>query len=182
VNVIIAGSRTIGSPRILAMVIDEVRWPITRVFSGMADENNPGRRSVDMLGVDWANRHGIPYTPFRANWDDISRPGAIVRYRADGKPYDAAEGHRRNRRMAEAGADALIFLWDGTSPGTRSMFDIMLSMNKLVYGRITHKGYEYRVADRKTAREFPESPFPVPPPRFHAALEVTYMASIGDRQ
>lgn len=160
------------------MVIDEVRWPITVVISGMADEDNKGRRSVDMLGVDWATARGIPYEPFRADWKNISRPGAVVRERADGVRYDAMAGKLRNVKMADA-ADALIFLWDGVSPGTAHMFDTMLTRQKPVYGRITHRGYEYRVADRATAREFPDPTFPVPPPRFHAALEVTWMQSLG---
>ena len=55
----------------------------------------------DRLCKDWARSHGIPTADEPADWDDVDRPGAVVRKRRDGKLYDAAAGGARNQRMID---------------------------------------------------------------------------------
>jgi hypothetical protein len=74
-------------------------WIPTRVLCGTA-------RGADMLGAQWAITNRVPITYYPADW----HPG--------GGPLDRSAGHKRNAVMAEQG-EALIALWDGTSPGTR---------------------------------------------------------------
>jgi hypothetical protein len=88
------------------------------VVSGMCED------SPDMLGVHIAERYGYPLTPMPAAWDDLGAPGAVVRRRRDGTPFNVRAGYARNTRMAEhlAAADGLaVGLWDGRSGGTQHM-------------------------------------------------------------
>jgi len=119
---IIAGSRGYG-PEWLPLLRYAVTHspelaPIASVISGTEPTG------VDRLGELLAELLGVPVQPFPALWSDVSVPGAVVRYRGDGTPYNAAAGHWRNTRMAEAavqqGGQALI-LWNGRSPGSRQM-------------------------------------------------------------
>jgi hypothetical protein len=81
----------------------------TEVVSGGA----PG---VDTFAIDWATNNGIDLTVMPANWGR----------------YKKAAGYRRNARMAEY-ADQLIAIWDGQSPGTRNMINIMVKKDKPVW-------------------------------------------------
>ena len=74
---------------------------------------------VDTLAVRWANYHGYPLKEFPADWNK----------------YGKAAGYRRNVEMAEY-ADLLIAFWDGKSPGTKHMIDIMKSKGK--HGKIVY--------------------------------------------
>ena len=62
---------------------------------------------VDTYGIRWAEERGLPVIRFpvdAAAWQEFGKSAGI----------------RRNVRMA-AGSDALVALWDGTSPGTQHM-------------------------------------------------------------
>jgi DNA polymerase bacteriophage-type len=94
---IIAGSRSVTDLAEVEAAVRECGWWPTVVLSGRA----PG---ADMLGEAWAGAHGIGVEPYPADWA--------------AKPRTA--GHTRNTLMAER-ADALVAVWDGSSPGTRDM-------------------------------------------------------------
>lgn len=97
---IIAGSRGIVSPYVVAEAVRKSGFTVTEVVSGTA-------RGVDQLGEHWAQRQRIPVKPFPADWDRHGR----------------AAGYVRNQQMAQY-ADALIAIWDGVSRGTKHMIDI----------------------------------------------------------
>lgn len=65
---------------------------ITEVIHGDAE-------GADRLCAMEAWRRGILHRPFPALWHDISVPGAVVRYRRNGTPYNALAGPQRNVRM-----------------------------------------------------------------------------------
>lgn len=109
-RVIIAGSRTISDPSVVAKAVAESGFHITQVLSGCA----PG---VDLLGEDWAASQGIPVERHPAQWDQYGWKRA---------------GKIRNQRMAEA-AEALIAIWDGKSTGTMDMIDRASGLGLLVY-------------------------------------------------
>lgn len=85
--------------------------PITEVVSGCAS-------GADTEGEGWAKSHGILVKPFRAVWDDITRPGAHIRTRSDGTKYDVYAGFLRNQKMADY-ADACVLFPGGS--GTADM-------------------------------------------------------------
>lgn len=106
---IIAGSRDITDPAIVARAVAACGWPITHVISGTA-------RGVDQLGETWAIQQGLPLTRMPADWDR----------------YGKSAGYRRNEEMAKI-AEAALLLWDGVSPGTRHMRDIATARGLRVY-------------------------------------------------
>jgi len=108
---IIAGSRNITDQIIVdrAVFLSGFQRDITEVVCGMAT-------GVDLLGQQWAINHNIPVKEMPANW-----------YK-----YGRAAGHKRNWEMAEY-ADALIAVWDGESPGTRSMIKYAKELRLQVY-------------------------------------------------
>ncbi|SRR5712692_3186065 len=96
-RVIIAGSRSMTAAEEVATAIAHSGFAITEVISG-------GARGVDTLGEAWARTHKIPTRRFPAQWER----------------YGKSAGFRRNEAMAHV-ADALIAVWDGSSPGTCHM-------------------------------------------------------------
>ncbi len=80
-------------------------------------------KGVDLLGERFS-REVIGSEParFPADWDDINHPEAVVKYKKNGKPYNAAAGPIRNRKMADY-ADMLIAFWDKKSRGTKNMIE-----------------------------------------------------------
>ncbi len=126
-RVVIFGGRTITDRAILDLAMEraaEKGIVPTVVISGQA----PG---ADALGEAWARDHQIPVEPHPADWDDIEAPGAVIRFRR-GRPYNAKAGHDRNKTMGER-AEAGVCCWDGQSPGTRDMIQIMRNSCKPVH-------------------------------------------------
>jgi superfamily I DNA/RNA helicase/O-acetyl-ADP-ribose deacetylase (regulator of RNase III) len=99
-RVIIAGSRGITDMAALEEAIAQSGLDIKEVVAG-------GAKGVDTLARLWAERHGIAYKEFPAQWET----------------YGKSAGYQRNEEMANY-ADALIALWDEKSPGTKHMIDI----------------------------------------------------------
>lgn len=99
---IVAGSRTISSPQIVALAIEASGWQgkITEVVCGMAS-------GVDTSGMIWASEHGIDTMLFPADW----------------RTFKKSAGPRRNLQMAEY-ADALLLVWDGESKGSWDMLRV----------------------------------------------------------
>lgn len=96
---IIAGSRSITSPKIVAAAIAECGWTPTEVVCGRA-------KGVDTLGEHWAIQHRVPIKYFSPDWQQFGKRAGIL----------------RNVKMAEY-AQALIAIWDGESKGTKHMID-----------------------------------------------------------
>lgn len=107
-KVIISGSRHIVDYKLLCDVIQRSGYTITRVLSGHAV-------GVDILGERWAREHKIPCDLYHADWN-----------------IGKAAGPRRNRVTGEAAAAAII-VWDGKSPGTKNMREIMIELGKPYY-------------------------------------------------
>lgn len=108
-RVIIAGSRSVTSLKVVSEAIAASGFTITQVVSG-------GARGVDTLGEIWAKNAGVEVVRFPAEWDR----------------YGRSAGYRRNEVMARH-ADALVAVWDGSSSGTRHMIEYGRRMGLKVY-------------------------------------------------
>jgi hypothetical protein len=112
VRTIVAGSRGVVDPRIVAAAMAQAKEQgiaPTSVVSGTA-------RGVDQLGEQWAeDRHLL-----------------VHRYPADWDRYGKRAGYVRNKEMAE-NADALVAVWDGISRGTKHMIDLARWLGLPVY-------------------------------------------------
>lgn len=106
---IIAGSRNYNNINSLICAVENCNWTITTVISGKA-------KGVDRLGELWASYHNIPIIEFPADW----------------KRFGKSAGYKRNSQMAE-NADALIALWNGKSRGTKSMIELAIKKNLLIF-------------------------------------------------
>lgn len=108
-KVIIAGSRTITNETLLQGAIEASGFKITEVISGC-------EKGVDKLGEQWAEKNNIHVARFPLNWIHKGRNA----------------GRIRNCYMAEY-ADALIAIWDRSSPGTRNLINYIKRMKKPYY-------------------------------------------------
>jgi hypothetical protein len=130
-RVIIAGSRSLdeNEPYYLRLLeslvtkfIDQY-GEITEVVSGTA-------RGADLLGEKWANENRVKIARFPADW----------------KKNGKAAGPIRNTQMGQY-ADGAIIIWDGKSPGSKHMRDVMVFLDKpfiLDIFEIIHYNYEHK--------------------------------------
>lgn len=108
-KIIIAGSRDINDQSIVAKAINSSPYTITEIVSGAA-------RGVDTSAEVYANMSNLPLKKFPADWDKYGKPAGAI----------------RNKQMADY-ADGLIAVWDGKSPGTRIMIQMMNKASKPVH-------------------------------------------------
>jgi|SRR5688500_10532028 len=99
-TVIVSGSRTITDYEAVKHAIESSPWfgRIDTVYVGDA-------KGVDALALRWCKENGITYRIFRANWSF----------------YGRGAGPERNADMINAGAEALIAIYEGDSKGTMNM-------------------------------------------------------------
>lgn len=79
-----------------------------------------GATGADTLGKEWAIERKIDHLPFKADWDDISCEGAVIKHNRYGKPYNAAAGPLRNQKMLDEGKPDIVVAFDGKT-GTNDM-------------------------------------------------------------
>ena len=140
---IIAGSRGVTDVRVVEQAVRDCGWWPSTILSG-------GARGVDRLGEQWAGLYGLPVEQYPADWNGPQGRGA---------------GHARNAVMAQH-AEALVAVWDGSSPGTRNMIETAQQMGRRVY--------VHRVAPAQGAM-----PLPPPPALEHLAAGTHLVAGLG---
>ena len=98
--VIVAGSRSATRADVFA-ALQQCSWIgfASAFVSGTA-------RGADKFGEEWAEEHGVPIVPLAAEWEKHGRRA----------------GPLRNQEMVNS-AEGLVAIWDGHSPGTRSVID-----------------------------------------------------------
>jgi len=127
-KLIIAGTRDkILSTAQIDMYLAQVMniSQVTEEVCGMAT-------GIDTCGKLWAIHHEIPWMGFPADWSNIDVPGAVVKFKRSGVPYNVLAGYMRKEEMAQY-ADALAaFRWNG-SGGTTHMISMALKYNLATY-------------------------------------------------
>lgn len=107
-KVVIAGSRDITDK-------EYIRYEMNNLWKeiGPFELISGGARGVDRVSAELAEVAGIQVHYFMANWAELGRKA----------------GYLRNVEMAKVAEYGLI-IWDGKSPGTKHMMDIMSEMGK----------------------------------------------------
>jgi len=125
-KVIIAGSRNFNDYKLLCEVMDNYlndKMDDIEIVSGTA-------KGADKLGERYAKDRGYEIKCFRADWKNLTRPGAIIKENGFGK-YDSGAGHFRNKKMAEYANAAVVFLQpEATNKGSINMHKTMQLLKK----------------------------------------------------
>lgn len=90
------------------------RFGISKMIHG-------GAKGADTLANFWANSMRIPIARYSPDWDDVSKPGSVIRRHADGRKYNAAAGNWRNQEMLEKEKPDLVL----ALPGGRGTADMI---------------------------------------------------------
>lgn len=109
-KVIVAGSRTITDPNVVAEAIKTSGFPVTEIIEG-------GCRGVDDLARNWAMWNNIPFTTHEADWDT----------------HGKRAGFLRNTKMAEVGEALIAVMPHIGSKGTTMMIKIAKEKGLPVY-------------------------------------------------
>jgi hypothetical protein len=114
-RVVVFGGRKFSDRRWLYDVLDaaHARRKITCIIEGEMS-------GADRMARQWAEDRGVAVDPYPADWDNIERPGALVRRNTRGKLYDAAAGPYRNLLMLRRGRPDKAIGFPG-GKGTRDM-------------------------------------------------------------
>lgn len=112
-KVAVIGSRTFADRDLLFSTLDEIGGK-TVIVSGGA----PG---ADRLGERYADAKGLLKEIYKADWNNLAHPEAVVRFK-HGRKYDANAGFRRNELIID-NADLVVAFWDGNSKGTKHALD-----------------------------------------------------------
>jgi hypothetical protein len=134
--VIIAGGRNLSDMSLVRTAVQESGWRdhIQQIISG-------GARGIDTLAERFAREQAIPLVVVRADWANITVPGAVIRYNGRGA-YNAAAGMRRNEEMARIASQSaqrrsctvgLILIWDGSSSGSAAMRQVAVRHQFLLF-------------------------------------------------
>ena len=114
-RVLVFGGRDWNKRKVTYAALDQLdkQYSFSAVIDGMAD-------GADELAFSWALSRGVKTERYKADWDDINRPGALVKYTRYGKPYDALAGPVRNQKMVDEGLPDVAVAFPG-GRGTADM-------------------------------------------------------------
>lgn len=114
-KVLVTGGRDWNKRKVTYAALDQLNaiYKFDTLIDGMA-------KGADELAFDWAISRGIKTERYKADWDNIDRPGAVIKYTKWGKPYDAAAGSIRNQQMLDEGKPDLLVAFPGNN-GTADM-------------------------------------------------------------
>lgn len=115
VRLLVFGGRDFTDRVWLYRVLDDVDEEV-----GVAVLIEGEAAGADRLARQWAESRRIPVLPFRADWNDLTVEGAVVRRNKHGRLYNAAAGPLRNTKMLHEGRPDIAIGFPGGS-GTRDM-------------------------------------------------------------
>jgi len=122
-KIAVIGSRNFKDYDLLKSILDQEE-DITEIISGGAD-------GADSMAAKYAKENNINLVEFKADWNDLSHPDAIIKKHADGREYDAMAGIRRNTIIIEA-CDKVIAFHQDASKGTEDSLMKAKKFNKKI--------------------------------------------------
>lgn len=85
---------------------------------------------ADSLGERYALNNGLAVERYPAKWTDFNAKPCNIKEK-NGYKYNSLAGMNRNRTMADV-CDIAVAFFDGKSPGTKQMIEILKNKNKQV--------------------------------------------------
>ena len=110
--VAIVGDREVKDYSIVEKAIEQSGFDVTEVVSG-------GARGVDSLAERWASDHGVPCKVFKADWDNLRAPGAVIKTNKWRKKYNANAGFQRNQDIVNYAEAVIAIQPNGPTSGTQ---------------------------------------------------------------
>lgn len=110
--VAIVGDREVTDYTIIDKAVKQSGFEVTEVVSG-------GAKGVDSLAVRWAEDHGLPWKEFKADWNDITVKGAVVKVNKWGRKYNAQAGFQRNSQIVDYSEAVIAIQPNGPTSGTQ---------------------------------------------------------------
>jgi len=94
---------------------EQIFKELDAIYSGKLPDEviSGGAKGIDTIARLWAEKRGIKFTEFPADWQQFGKPAGMI----------------RNKRMAEYATNFVGF-WDGQSVGTKGMMDIIRRTGK----------------------------------------------------
>lgn len=125
-RIVVAGSRSVKSKDIVFRVLDDLDLDRDRtvVLSG-------GAVGVDRLGEYWATQNGIEVDIFKAPWEVLDVPDAIIKTNKYGKKYNVKAGYLRNVWMGVCATSGVVIVRDNSS-GSKHMIQYLKRIKKTV--------------------------------------------------
>lgn len=122
----VVGSREFPDKQLVFKELDEIhkKTPITKVISG-------GAKGVDSWSIEWAKQNNIDWQEYKADWNDLSHPDAVIRVNKMGQKYDALAGHRRNTTIVNESEKVIAFSYKN-SGGTNNTIGKAKKQNKIL--------------------------------------------------
>lgn len=117
-KVLVCGGRDYADKAKVFEVLDYInlnRAKISLVIHGAA-------KGADTLGAEWARARHVEDDGYPALWDWLEAPNAVIKRRADGKPYNANAGPDRNAKMLAVGKPDVVVAFPG-GRGTNDMLE-----------------------------------------------------------
>lgn len=122
-RLVVTGGRFFINDRVVSLNLSSLHTssygPITLLIHGDAD-------GLDKTAAYVAGEMGIPTLAFPADWDDVTAPGAVIRYRRGGIAYNALAGFWRNQKMIDEGKPDFGLVFPGGN-GTHDMRSRMIA-------------------------------------------------------
>jgi hypothetical protein len=136
--VAIVGDREVTDYSLVDKAIEQSGFEVTEVVSG-------GARGVDSLAERWARDHNIPCKVFKADWNNLRAPGAVIKVNKWRKKYNANAGFARNQDIVDYAEAVIAIQPNGPTSGTQDTVRRTKKAKKpLHYYEKEDSDYEYQ--------------------------------------
>jgi hypothetical protein len=137
-KVAIVGDRNVSDYSIVKKAVEQSGFDVTEVVSG-------GAKGVDSLAERWARDHNIPCKVFKADWDNLRAPGAVIKVNKWRKKYNANAGFQRNQDIVDYAEAVIAIQPNGPTSGTQDTVRRTKKAKKLLhYYEKSNEEYDYQ--------------------------------------
>lgn len=111
----IVGDRECNDYSLIDKAINKAGLDITKIKKVISG----GARGVDSNAKIWAEKHKIKFQEIKAEWDNLSVEGCVIKINQWGKKYNSLAGFQRNTLVAKMSDYVIAIEPNGPTPGTQ---------------------------------------------------------------